>query len=628
YNRANAGHLEWLLGCALFPGILALAIGVDRRWARAGAAGALLGLAGGQAQFMFFFPLAAAPWFLRARNAGGLAVSTLLMIALQVPSIVAMIFALRLGAFVSQRTNATWQAAQSDPLRLALVSGADPAHYFAHWEHGIVAVCSIVVIALAAAGSLANARTRILGVFWILSALWSSGLDGPLAAPAAWLFAHVDAAIAFREFAHAQAVTAPLVLILTAHALLQIARWTRLKPAAGAAATFAVVLPLIWPALCGDATRLTPGVQRSADRDAIVAQVRALPGSGQVLWWPGLNPISIDGSRGGVDSEAFPIAAHAPYVEYRPTAALAQAIAALDRGDRATCGLLADLGVEAIVVRDRTSVPLGAAFSSLSPPIADTVRNAGLQLRGERGAYHLYEVPCYVGRFTIARAATLEGDWTTITAVARIRGATDEFTRALPPPAGCKLTKRVQASYALADLTRGWVSLAQLDSQFLSWDNAFDDVLVTRQAALRANFWALAAPAASRYTWMPPKRLNALAPHGVAVWLTAQCTGSPKVVRPRGGSAPARVFHDGTFILRTPSMIVAHYGPYAGWSLAANGENRPQMMLADGYATGWPIQPGRWELAFSPAGPSVASLWAFVLVAGLVCGLMMLTNRR
>jgi hypothetical protein len=318
---------------------------------------------------------------------------------------------------------------------------------------------------------------------------------------------------------------------------------------------------------------------------------------------------------------------HTPYVEYRPTAALAQAIAALDRGDRAACGLLADLGIAAIVVRDGTSVPGGAAFSSLTTPTADALHKAGLELRTERGGYRLYGVPCYVGRFTIAPTATLDGDWTTVAAVARARGATDEFTAAPPTPAGCRLVTHLQASYAPADLARGWIPLAQLDTQFLLWDNAFDDVLVTR-APLHANFWALAAPPAARYAWISPAQLDALAPRGVAVWRTAECVGSPKNTPPRSDGARSQAFRDGTFVLDRAAIVVAHYGAYAGWSLASNEENRPPMMLADGYATGWPIRPGRWQLAFTPAGPPVAFLWACVLVAGLVCGLMMLTNRR
>ena len=361
------------LGYALLPAALSIAISGAHPRKVAGRLGALWGIAGGQAQFLLFFPLVALPLAVQSRRLAAASAGLLLMIAVQLPAIVAMIYAHRLGAFASQQTNLTWQMAQSDPLGLALLSGADPAHYFAHWQGGAAFALSLGIIVCAAIGAFSSTLTRILAATWLLCALWSSGLDGPLAIPIAWTFAHVPEAIALREFAHTQAVVAPLLAILGAHGISRIVGALRAGAWIGAVATFLALLPLTAAAFSGATTGIAIPIAHSSDRDAVVADIEALPGSGQVLWWPGLAPIALrtDATRGGVDSEALVTGEHAPYAEYRPTAALAQAIVALGSGDRAACGLLADLGVQAVIVRDAHSSPPAqrSRRSSSRPPL-------------------------------------------------------------------------------------------------------------------------------------------------------------------------------------------------------------------------------------------------------------------
>ena len=457
FNRLNAGHLQWLLGYALFPGTLALATSSARTWRVAGGLGALWGIAGGQAQFMLFFPLAALPFVTRTRQLIAAGVGAILMAGLQTPAIAAICFSQQVDAFAQQHTNLTWQSAQSDPLALALFSGADAAHYFARWENPIAFALSFGILILVAIGAFRNALTRTLAAIWLFSAIWSSGLDGPLRWPMAWVFTHVPDAVALREFTHAQAITAPALAILAVAGVAAIVRAANAPSRAGAALAFVALLPLTVAAFSGAITRTTPSVAYSPYRETTVNDVSALPGSGQILWWPGLAPISLASSRGGVDSEAFVTGRHAPYVEYRPTAALAQAIVALNAGDRAACGLLADLGIQAVVVRENTAVPPGEAFSSLAVPSAQIMRRAGLREIASRGTYHFYEVPCYRGRFTVADRATLTGDWSTIVPMARRFGATDEQTSALPPPPGCNLVPFDPASYESTDIAREWV---------------------------------------------------------------------------------------------------------------------------------------------------------------------------
>jgi hypothetical protein len=620
FNRLNAGHLEWLLGYALFPGALALAIRPVPALRGAGGLGALWGIAGGQAQFLLFFPLAALPFAMRARARVATCIGVVLMIGLQIPAIVAMAYAAHVNAFAQQRTNLTWQSAQSDPLALALVSGADAAHYFAHWQNGVAFALAFGVLVFAAIGAFHNVLTRMLAAVWLLSAIWSSGLDGPLASPIAWLFTNVPDAIALREFTHAQSITAAAFVMLAAAGVATVARSAKVPSWAGAPLAFLVLLPLTFAAFSGEITRLTPSAVSSPNREAIVHQIDTLPQSGQILWWPGVPPVSFAHSRGGVDSEAFVTGSHTPYAEYRPTAALAQAIVALNAGDRAACGLLADLGIQAVVVRDGTTIPSSAAFSSFAGPSAATVQRAGLREIATQGPYHLYMVPCYRGRFTIAANARITGDWSSIVPIARRRGATDEVTDEPAPPIGCTVMPFDAASYESTDISREWVPLSALDRLFLNFDNAFDDVFVTRNGSLQLTTWALAARADSPYSWIPQQRINRQLAQGMAVWKLARC---PDRVRPAKSmvatSAISNPFAPGTFVLRRPSIVVAHYGRDAGWSVIESGEPAPRPVLADGFATGWVLRPGQWRLALVPSGPPIALLWTIVVLAGAVC---------
>jgi hypothetical protein len=619
FNRLDAGHLQWLLGYALAPCALAVAAASMSKRKTAGALGALFGLAGGQAQFMLFFPLAALPLAVRSRKLIALVASLPLMIGLQLPAVVAMVYASRFSAFAPQHTNLTWQAAQSDPIHLALLAGADPAHYFGNWITPPVLWLSLLTLAFVAVGAFANAMTRTLAALWLVFAVWSSGLDGPLRTPLAWMFTHVPDAIALREFAHAQVIVAPLLAVLCAHGVARCVRALKLRTVAGPAATFLALLPLTAAAFSGTITHLSIPVPASSDRDAAVDAIAGLPGAGQILWWPGLQPIAFANLRGGVDSDAFVTGAHAPYEEYRPTAALAHAIVALSAGDRAACGLLADLGIQAVVVRDGTTIPAGTAFASLSVPSASVMARAGLREIGRHGSYRLYAVPCYAGNFTIANDAQLSGDWSTIVDLARRAGATDERTSAPAPPAGCLTKAFLATSYHSTDVAQDWVPLSELDAIFLQYDNAFDDVLVTRSQRVADASVVLAAQSTTPFSWVPAARANELVPATIAVWKIAQCPPQPGAT-PRGlaQGAAARPYGDGPNVLLKPSLVVAHYGKYAGWRLLARGEGAPQPVLADGYATGWLLTPGRWELALEQIGPPVGLLWAGACLAAFV----------
>jgi len=282
--------------------------------------------------------------------------------------------------------------------------------------------------------------------------------------------------------------------------------------------------------------------------------------------------------------------------------------------------LLADLGIQAVIVRDDTFIPAGAAFSRLALPSASSAARAGLREIATRGSYHLYEVPCYRGRVTVANDALVTGDWSSIVPIARRLGATDERTSPPSPPSGCSAIPFTAATYESTDISRDWVPLSELDSQFVRFDNAFGGVLVTRDRAKFVTTWVLAAPARAPYAWIPPARANQMIPHTIGVWQAARCRGEARVTRRAVASAAIpKPFKDGTNYLSSASLIVAHYGRYAGWSLLVNGEDDRKPVLADGYATSWQLRPGRWRLALVPSGPPVSLLWALALLAATIC---------
>jgi hypothetical protein len=630
FNRLCAGHLEWLLGCALFPAALALALTPVRRARTAGSLGALWGLAGGQAQFLLFFPLAALPGALRARRAGVALVGLVLALGLQTPAIVSAFYAHSVNAFAGDRVNLTWQLAQSDPLRLALISGADPAHYFALWESPLTVVFSLLLIVLAAFGSLQTGLTRMLAALWIAAAIWSSGLNGPLAIPIAWLFTHFPDMIVLREFAHTQAIVAPIFALLVAHGIAGLRARPSIVPALRGAAVFAVLLPLTAAVFFGGAPSIARPIAPSPERDALARAIDELPGSGQILWWPGLEPVAVNHSRGGVDGDAFVIGAHAPYTEYRPTPALAQAVTALDRGDRATCGLLGDLGIAAVVIRHDATIPAGNAFSSLHVPRAAQLEGAGLPLLATYGSSELYGVPCFRGRFTLAPATTIAGDWTSIVNIARVAGATDEHTVPPPAPKGCESIRFAPSSFRSVDPARDWVPLSELDRDFLAFDNAFGNVFVTSDASRAPQTWVLAAKKDAAYAWISAQTARAWIPQTVAVWRAANCPQATRSISLRDGARamPSRPAPAEAATLSLATIAVAHYAPLGGWKLLANGETASRPVAADGFAAGWLLAPGHWQLAFVPSGPAIGWLWSLAIVAGALCITLIVIGNR
>jgi hypothetical protein len=624
-NRLSAGHLPWLLGYAIVPWIVYIAVAREPSRGRAGALGMLWGCAAAQVQFLIIAPLAL---FVAGKRAlsRDIALAAIIACALQAPMIAALVWGHPGAAYASAHANGDWQLAQSARASLALAGAADPAGYFERFEaNAELFLAPLLALAFLAAWYMPRAAP--LGLLWLGSALWSAGLRGPLAAPLAYAFDHSLVSSAFREFSHTEVLaTLPLLLLAALGARMLAARRGAIALGVLAFACF----PAVWPSIAGDAARFDVAVQPEPAYASLADSIAALPGNGSVLWLPSTQPMRMSDARGGADSLALPIGAHPPFVEYRPSVPLVVAIRAIDEGDRAACGLLADLGVQAVVDRtDVTSVPGQDKRDSLAPGNLDRV---GLHLIERDSAASLYGVPCYKGRITWASASVVRGDWLALRSLARV-GATDEITLPPRPPARLAAWPPPEPTYESVDVARGWVPLSQADAFVRRFAGAFDDVVVTsRVDAPMEGSAELASTGAGSYSWRTQAQVRALLRvQPVAIWMSGvsdtsrspnssleqsvaslPAASSNAAAPPRSHSLDEYAQLLG-FVGPAPpqgSLIVMHQHSSGGWRAFEDGVPLATFP-ADGFAVGWRVDhPGILSIRYE--SPPMRLLWAIV----------------
>lgn len=616
-NRLSAGHLPWLLGYALVPWMLSTLMLRERGWSRAGRLGLCWGFAAAQVQFLILAPavlLAAGRRAFRWDIAAG----ALIACGLQAPMIAALLFGHPSTAFAPAHANNDWQLAQSSRATLALTGVADPAGYFQAFEPNAELLLA-PVIGLALFGAFVTARAAPLALLWLGSTLWAAGMRGPLAAPFAYLFSHVLASSAFREFSHAQVLVTLPFLLLAAFGARAIAG----QRTSAALAAFALIyLPAAVPALAASSARLDTAVRLGTAYNSVTSAVAALPGNGAVLWMPSAQPMRESDTRGGADSLALPVGEHPPFVEYRPSVPLIIAARALDAGDPSACGLLADLGVQAVVFRD-TIATLPAAPANGG----QTTAVKGLRQIAQGGGARAYAVSCYRGTLTWARASIVRGDWTALRLLAR-SGATDEISLASAPPPGIGAAPPPQSTYESDDIARGWVPLSQLDAYAGRFAGAFDDVAITSRPDAPLDGVAALASNGGAYQWMAADQLRALMRRGpVAVWQTGVAgTNAVREAVPselpstRERDAGAHELDVGASALNYDgpappqgSLVVLHQHSSGGWQAIVDGIQMTAYP-ADGFALGWIVdRPGTLVVRYD--APPISLLWSIAFCA-------------
>jgi hypothetical protein len=590
-------------------------------WSRAGRVGLLWGLAAAQVQFLVIAPAALVAAGRRALR-WDVAIAAVIACGLQAPMIAALWFGHPATAFSTAHANVDWQLAQSSRATLASAGAADPAGYFQSFEPNAELLLA-PAIALALFGAVVTARAAPLALLWLGSTLWTAGMRGPLADPFAYAFVHVLASSAFREFSHAQVLVMLPMLVLAAYGARALAGR---RSAAGLVAFAVVCVPAAWPALAASAARLDTPVQADATYDAIASAISGLPGNGAVLWAPTEQPMRALDTRGGADSLALPVGDHPPFVEYRPSVPLIIAARALEAGDPATCGLLADLGVQAVVMRDAITT-LAAAPPKFGRPIA-TSAGTGLRLIARSDGARAYAVPCYRGTLTWAAASVVRGDWTTLRALAR-DGATDEISLPPAPPPGVAAGPPPQATYETDDIARGWVPLSQADAFAGRFAGAFNDVAITASPDAALDGVAeLASDGGGAYAWLTAGRVRDLLRRGpVAVWQSGRSGISDQreialesLPRTRARHAIAHEFGGGgsslNYIGPAPpqgSLVVLHQHSSGGWQAFVDGFALAPY-TADGFAQGWIVdRPGTLSVRY--AAPPISLLWFIVFSA-------------
>ena len=642
-NRLSAGHLPWLLGYALVPWMIAFAVQRAQLWTSAGRLGILWGFAAAQVQFLVIAPVAMLAAGRRAWR-WDIALAAAIACGLQAPMIAALLFGHPAAAFAPAHANIDWQLAQSSRATLSLAGAADPAGYFQTFEPSAELYLT-PLIALAFFGAFVTARAVPLAMVWIGSALWVAGMRGPLASIFSYAFSHVLALSAFREFSHAEVLVMLPMLVLAAFG----ARALAGNRIAAGLATFAIALaPAAWPGLTASAASLDAPVR--VEYSFVAQAIAKLPGNGAVLWMPSVQPMRMAETRGGADSLAFPIGDHPPFVEYRPSVPLIIATRALANGDRAACGLLADLGIQAVVMRARVeTVPSlqGAAFVAQEATLRAKVAaervpspiRGGLKSLVLSGADQAYVVPCYRGTLTWAQASVVRGDWTTLHALAR-GGASDEITLPPAPPFGVVAGPPPRSTYQSDDIARDWVPLSQGDAYADRFAGAFDDVAITsRPDAPFDGAAALASGGNGSYAWMSAAKMRELLRRGpVAVWQVGK-NGDDKTRDVRldalAKTSGRRAIPYALFVRSASlqysgpappqgSLVVLHQHSSGGWQAVVDGVPLASYP-ADGFAQGWIVdRPG--TLAVRYAAPPIALLWSIVFCA-LVAAIAMVFIR-
>jgi hypothetical protein len=626
FDRLCAGHFNWLLGYALFPHFAATLLLARPSTGRAGALGLLWGLASSQIEFFTFFGIALAAGgkrMLRWDVIGAAAVAC----GIQLPMIVALFVSHPGAAFESAHANTAWQLSQSSGVLVALAGGADAVHYFERAQP-LAAFLLAPLVIVAAYGALNAPQLRGFALLWLIASAWAAGLQGPLAALADPLFQNVSVAAILREFSHAEVVVAaPLLLFaaLGSRALLAGRR-------EAAAALFAVLLaPAAAPMLAGQLSVIDAPIRVPPSYPTVARFVESLPGDGQILWLPEIQPLSFEQTRGGADSLAFPTGRHAPYVEYRPTVEIVNSLRALSSGQHRACGLLGDLGVQAVVVRRAVS-------SDVSwPDFSQTLGKATLVSDGLTPALQtddasVYTVPCYRGIVTWGAAATIRGDWHDLANLSA-KGATDEMT--LPPasPSSAEIGPVPRALYSTLDPRAGWVPLSALDAFLPSFGYAFGDVVLTRDATADdlAPF-DLAAVPFSHYRWERADVIERQLRVGpVAVWDAARTSDQSATVGGSPGPSHSVAVRMDSIGYRgaappPPSLVVLHQRNYGAWRADVDGRILTPH-LADGFAVGWIIDSPAQILSIDYAAPPMWLVWS-IAIASLLVALTLMFGRR
>lgn len=309
FNKFVAGHWYYAIAIAAMPWAIAGAVRYrGRDVPRALAVGAIVALTGLQPQIWVVTTIVcvAVLTFGPDRRDARTAIDIVAMLAagsvLVLPEVYGVVAAHSVAGFADMQTIPMWEANNSAAFSHAVV-GLGYAPGYAERAVGFVpwAVFLLWTVPLSAMLGLALRRSDrvvgILGIAWLLALGLVIGVDGPLARPLGYLYAHFLWASAFRELYH---FAEPMWIFAT---VLAVVGLDRLRPAIGRTVAFAGVIGVLalW------APPGYAGTLRSwdfADRAAsLVGTVPLVPS--RYLLTPSIQPLGPRGSPyAGVDPDA------------------------------------------------------------------------------------------------------------------------------------------------------------------------------------------------------------------------------------------------------------------------------------------------------------------------------------
>jgi hypothetical protein len=333
YTRVAAGHLAYVLAYALLPLIVVFAKRSieNRAWTPCVMLGVTIGFAGSQIQFLGIAWLAVLPlaifvararaWALRLLVAAGIAV------ALQLQSLLPLLFSSTQSLYVTQRALLSWEYNNSSPAASApIMLGYFTQYYELHALPWAFAVLYALLGAALLLGILASRRAGAYAlVIAAIGATLTAGLYGPLSAPLAWIFDRTFYATAFRDFHYFAALTA-IGIALGLGLGLQRVRYA-------AAPCALLVVWIVAPAATGSefsALLVPPHYVADAVTDMHAIEAH---GAGRVLWLPVEEPLSLSGAGNlGRDFVAYGRSSNPAVADDFQNPQLAYAIATLRDG--------------------------------------------------------------------------------------------------------------------------------------------------------------------------------------------------------------------------------------------------------------------------------------------------------
>lgn len=221
-NEVQAGHTLFLFSYALLPALVAASL-VRSRF-RGAWCGLLLGLCAAQQQFLVVGAILLLVFLIRSpfvRSIIDLAVAFIIAAIISAPEWILALTPSATGAFNALEPTLHWESAQSASPALAVRLLGYIGHYDQHLPAAVqLALWSLPMIALI--GLLAPARRAFaarFGAVAIVAVLLVCGLNGPLAAPLAFLFVHAPVSALFRELYVLSAIAALSYAVLAAFAI-------------------------------------------------------------------------------------------------------------------------------------------------------------------------------------------------------------------------------------------------------------------------------------------------------------------------------------------------------------------------------------------------------------------------